>query len=551
MPLKTYGIYVAYPPTVDLRSEGLGRYLASFLKGASTREDVEFVIACPSWSREMLKELLSAEGVPTNRLRIVSPKGKPHLLRLFEVYQAYLGRTRKPGLFQRIQAKLKSGVERIRRHMEMRLANGHSLTTALPFMLETIFLLGVIVACSPFLAVFLIIRTLLRLALRTIWKLLAPIAHIQNWLQGLMSTRQNDPWVSRMFTLMADSESARMHQLVQQLPEVSAWYCPTAFWPAFNNIDAPRLMCVPDIVLTDFPVGFSSVGGNRYLETFETIKTSIRTADHMVTYSDSVKWNTLVDRFGIAANKIVVIHHAPQQVRRWVEIRGFPDDEAASKIYCQQLLRQAFSRSVNPSHGHSSHFNNEEIQFFFYASQFRPNKNLLNLLRAYKYLLRKRFIGHKLILTGRPSDLPAIDTYISEHNLGNDVLCLYGLTVSELAACYKLADLAVNPSLSEGGCPFTFTEALSVSTPVVMSRIAVSEEVLTDPELQRVTFFDPYDWKDIANRMEWALQNRDQLLETQQQTFEVLKRRTWATVATEHIDCLDRISKHSQEEKTD
>ncbi|MFD2884495.1 glycosyltransferase [Pseudomonas lini] len=70
--------------------------------------------------------------------------------------------------------------------------------------------------------------------------------------------------------------------------------------------------------------------------------------------------------------------------------------------------------------------------------------------------------------------------FISEHGLQNDVLCLYGLSIQELAACYKLADLAVNPSLSEGGCPFTFTEALSVGTPVVMARIAVTEEILVD-----------------------------------------------------------------------
>jgi len=47
-----------------------------------------------------------------------------------------------------------------------------------------------------------------------------------------------------------------------------------------------------------------------------------------------------------------------------------------------------------------------------------------------------------------------------------------------IAACYKLADLAVNPSLSEGGFPFTFTEALSVGTPVVMARIPVTEEII-------------------------------------------------------------------------
>ena len=91
--------------------------------------------------------------------------------------------------------------------------------------------------------------------------------------------------------------------------------------------------------------------------------------------------------------------------------------------------------------------------------------------------------------------LPEIAQFIHKHNLQNDVLCLHDLSAQELAACYRLADLAVNPSLSEGGCPFTLTEALSVGTPVVMARIAVTEEVVTDPELQSLMLFDPYDWE--------------------------------------------------------
>src|SRR6185503_1072578 len=97
--------------------------------------------------------------------------------------------------------------------------------------------------------------------------------------------------------------------------------------------------------------------------------------------------------------------------------------------------------------------------------------------KAYEYLLRKRFIGHKLILTGHADRYPPVQQFIVKHALEKDVLCVPGLNIEELAALYKLADLAVNPSFSEGGCPFTFAEALSVGTPVVMAKIAVTEEV--------------------------------------------------------------------------
>jgi hypothetical protein len=65
---------------------------------------------------------------------------------------------------------------------------------------------------------------------------------------------------------------------------------------------------------------------------------------------------------------------------------------------------------------------------------------------------------------------------------------------------------------------------------------------VTDPELQDIMLFDPYDWKDIAARIEWALQNTDALLERQLQLYERLARRSWRTVVDEHIAILDRIS---------
>lgn len=36
--MNKYGIYICFPPGVDLRHEGLGRYLAAFIKGAEKRK---------------------------------------------------------------------------------------------------------------------------------------------------------------------------------------------------------------------------------------------------------------------------------------------------------------------------------------------------------------------------------------------------------------------------------------------------------------------------------------------------------------------------------
>src|SRR3954454_18997590 len=84
MPVKVFGIYLAYAPTIDLQYQGLGRYLAYFLKAAAKRSDVRFVVACPSWTKESLLRLCEVEGLAAGTFDIISLPDKPFLLRMYE-----------------------------------------------------------------------------------------------------------------------------------------------------------------------------------------------------------------------------------------------------------------------------------------------------------------------------------------------------------------------------------------------------------------------------------------------------------------------------------
>ena len=75
-----------------------------------------------------------------------------------------------------------------------------------------------------------------------------------------------------------------------------------------------------------------------------------------------------------------------------------------------------------------------------------------------------------------------------------------------------------------------------------MARIAVTEEVVTDPDLQSLMLFDPYDWKDMSGCIEQALKNRATLLSKQMPLYDRLAQRTWRHVVDEHIEILDRIA---------
>lgn len=547
MSIKYYGIYLAYPPTVDLRKEGLGRHLAMFLKGAQNLEGVHFTIVCPSWTKETLESLFESEQVSSGVFEIVSPEGKPYALKLFEsikkIRLRFNPKVRGARIVQFALNKFLFIIQRV----GVRAVSVHNIKSLLFFLSELflVFLLALpsILLITPVLLGYLfvnffgyLIKIINRYNLNK-WQLLI------RKINKIIDLPHQENWIFHLFDDMQKHEMLRMQEKIRSFSNIRAWYCPTSFWPDFNNIKAPRLMCVPDVVLSDFPIGFSSVGGDRYLNIFETIGATIRGGENFCTYSSSVKWNTLVDRYNIPESHINVIHHAPNILNNYIEVTGFPNPEAVSINYCQTLLRAAFQRSTNAEY--TAYFKNVKIKFLFYASQFRPNKNILMLLNAFDYLLKKRHFKHKLILTGHPGDFPEINQFVINKNLQRDVIFLHGLSVSELAACYKLADLAVNPTLSEGGCPFTFTEALSVGTPVVMSRIEVTEEILTDPCLQELTFFDPYDWRDCAERIEWAVTHRDELLEIQKKTYDLLSRRTWTDVVREHICVMDKLAENN------
>lgn len=539
MSLKHYGIFIAYPPTVDLRAEGLGRQLAAFLKAASSRDDLSIVVLCPSWSRQSLKELCESEGIDVTRFDIVSLRNTPVAFRLYNYYLAYKQRPRHRWLLQFSQFIYKS----ISIHFHW-IERGIATTRSfLLLVLLCLYLLCWLILSLPIMLLITIkqIFDKMKGAIRSRILSAPKFANILNQLHLLLSAPKDRAFAVRLYRFMEERESELMLNLIShRLKHVRAWYSPTAFWPQFNRIPGPRLMCVPDVVLSEFPVSFSLIAENRFLESFNLIEKAIHGCSHFVTYSEHIKWSTLVNRYLVDPSSVYVIHHAPNDLSNWITINGFSDPISASNNYCAELLRGAMRKATNLTY--AADFKNGRVRFLFYASQFRPSKNVLTLLRAYKHLLRNRFIPHKLILTGNPYALPEIGQFLEEHCLTNDVLCLHGLSLPELAACYHLAELAVNPSLAEGGCPFTFTEALSVGTPVVMARIPVTEEVITNSELQDIMLFDPYDWKDMATRIEWALHNREALLAQQKNVYNDLTQRTWRNVVDEYIDVLDKIS---------
>ncbi len=549
MPVKKYGIYVVYPPTVNLRGQGLGRHLAAFLKASVHSERYRFVIACPSWTREGLVELCRDEGVELDSFDLICPQKAPFLLRLYN----FIVKLRPSKKARRLSSRpIKSWLVA----SEKRLSDGHwflvrRLADIRNPLLWLLFLSVYLIFSVPMGAIFLFFK-FVELPVDGFHAFYGQLARaiafakrhkrkrFLSTLHAIVTAPKNSRFIVTLYRHMVEREAAVLNRLINNSDDVAAWYAPTAFCEHFSGVQGPRLTCVPDVVLGDFPVGFAVVGDDRMVDNFREVERTIRASDHFVTYSEHLKQNTLVHRYEIDPRQIHVIPHGHNSLDDLLPDAGKGSVESRFNEAYLAHFRAALEKAVNyPAPGPTG----EHFPYLFYASQFRPNKNVMTLLRAYTHLLRERFVGHRLVLTGNPKYYDEIAEFVSENQLSRDVLFLSGLSAKELAVCYSLAELAVNPSLFEGGCPFTLTEAVSVGTPVVMGKIPVTEEVVTDSELREMMLFDPYDYRNMAMKIHWALDNREVLYEKQRRFYsEVLINRAWRNVVDDYVEILNNIS---------
>jgi hypothetical protein len=547
MPLKRYGIYLAYAPTVDMRAEGLGRHLAALLKAASTRPDLRFVVVCPSWTRESIIELCESEAIDVDSFDLVAPRHKPALLRVYQRWQRSKLRRRRPLLrwWKAYFAWILRRVGRVTAPWRRLVIGSRSV---IPLVVFGVVAAVLAVVAAPFVLGWALLQIFgprvvafgRRVALRGY--IAVADEQTKRAAKELIAGRspKHLPGVVGLYRQMQDVEIDAMHRLIRSLPEVRAWYCPTAFWPSVTRLDRPQLICVPDVVLTDFAASFSELGGDRLLETFRQIERTLSSGQRFVTYSEYVKHQTLVRRFGVPEAAIDVITHGAIRLDPLIMIQGSVNPAAATDAFCRDILDAAVRRSLP---GSRRQWLGRETRFLFYASQFRPHKNIANLVRACEHLLRRRHRGYRLVLTGNPQMAPEVVDVAKRLGFSDEILFLHQLTPQELAACYRLASVSVNPSLFEGGLPFTFSESVSVGTPVVMSRIPVTIEAIDDTDLLRDMLFDPQDWRDIASRIEWALGHRAELLERQRAFYERrIVVRTWDDALDDYVAALDRLA---------
>lgn len=326
---------------------------------------------------------------------------------------------------------------------------------------------------------------------------------------------------------MREREFYWLMRKINAQKDIRVWYVPAMFWPEITEIKARIVMAAPDIVFFDYPGNFRGI---REHNSYDRMLKSLKSADHLVCYSEHVKQSHFVERCDVPAEKITVIRH------------GFVDLGVSGVALQRQdaldTLHAFIKKNEDRMPAYLKGFRFDDVPFFFYSSQLRPHKNIENLIRAYAQVLKERQRPAKLILTAQIKYDKRLQTLIDDNGLHADVLSLHSVPNKVLAALYHLASLSVTPTNFEGGFPFTFSEAYSVGTPSIMSCIPVVQEVIDDPDLQDLMTFNPLDVDDMADKMIFGLDNRQALFEAQAEIYLKLSARTWQVTATDYLSLL-------------
>lgn len=186
--------------------------------------------------------------------------------------------------------------------------------------------------------------------------------------------------------------------------------------------------------------------------------------------------------------------------------------------------------------------------YTFYASQNRPNKNVMLMLKALK-LLKDKGVDFTLVTTGRIDTLKATKEYVEKNNLADRIVETGSLSEQDLYALYKYSAAAVVTTIIEGpGMPQQVLEPLTIGNiPVICSKCLGADSSMRifglDPDKVDLNWVDLDDDKGLAEKIQEVLKNPKPHIAKQKHIIDAYKKRTWDDVAHDYMKLFKQITK--------
>ena len=539
------GVFLAYMPGVKLGSEGLGRYIGNLIKGF-TDDRNEVSVACPKWLVDSLYDLFADFHIAEDSVEIITTRDVP------VIWQLYMKRLekkdeKKPGKKALVLRMLSDIID----HIIFRALQISSMP------LFMVFFLFCFLAFVLFLPLLLVIG-ILGLA---VWGILKQ-AGKQNYTIGRIVDKISEThqrYSKSRENLMEFSSNALYKRMVGTLvrkanrKKTDTWFVPTLFWPEAVGIKTTTVFAAPDLVTMEFPFPFAGAAGS--LTATKRCEQTVIKGKYFITYGEFIKYDVLMKRYGKTEDHVASVAHINNSSLPYVDAYYHADPGMSKKVSCRDAFCRELLYRLPPYSSQKENlegFDFEHAEYIFYASQQRPHKNIINLLKAYEYLLREKDIEFKLFLTCDLSFDPGIAQYISEHHLEHYVISFQRIPVQLLSALYCCAKLVVTPTLYEGAfLSFTVGEGMSVGTPCIMGSIPqVLERIPSRYSLEDI-LFDPYNYMDIAQKILYGMEHANELYLEELPMYEDIASRTGSIVARDYVEVFKRFRELNEAEKND
>lgn len=171
-------------------------------------------------------------------------------------------------------------------------------------------------------------------------------------------------------------------------------------------------------------------------------------------------------------------------------------------------------------------------------------KNIEKLLDAFALLPDKIKKTHYLVLTSKidKSRKNELISYARKKGLDKSLVFTGYVSDEELAAFYNLCKLFVFPSYYEGfGLPIV--EAMACHAPVIGSNLSSIPEIIGEKE----ALFNPYDEREIANKIQYALENQGFLDFLSENSKKQVKRFSWDKTAEKILNTILKVATQENE----
>lgn len=296
---------------------------------------------------------------------------------------------------------------------------------------------------------------------------------------------------------------------------------------------AKSVITVHDVAFLFFPDCFSPM-----LRGWLNIATKRGTlkAKKVIAVSESTRQD-LISYYGIAPEKIVVVHHGVHEMYRPLPQMGSTFE--VGSIFSEAQMKP--NSKVAPISLIEAVKVKYQIEgpYILCIGTLQKRKNIPRLLQSFYVLKQEHYIPHRLVLVGqRCPDLPEHEIFstMKQLSLQEDVVWTGYIADRDMPVLLNGAELFVFPSLYEGfGMPIL--EAMACGVPVACSNTSSLPEVVGEAGMM----FDPYDIESMTVAIHRALTDEALRRHLRQQGLQRAKGFSWKQCAQKTLDVLEAV----------